>query len=157
MSRRDKGVVSTPKAIPSGFTLLELLVVIAIIALGTAGVALAMRDSGQTLVEREATRLAALLDAARGQSRATGVMVTWEAALDAKNQNIMRWTGLRNKEPLPTVWLDAQTQVIDPKRLILGPDPVIAPQRVRLAIGKDTRDVASDGVGAFAVVSTEVR
>lgn len=148
-------------AVKRGFTLLELLVVIAVIALGTAGVALAMRDSGQTLVEREATRLAALLDAARGQSRATGVMVTWEPAVDAQNQNVMRWTGLRHKEPLPTTWLNAQTQVLDAKRLILGPDPVIAPQRIRLAIdtgsgggsggGKDTRDVVTDGVGAFAV------
>jgi general secretion pathway protein H len=130
-------------------------VVIAVIALGTAGVALAMRDSGQTLVEREATRLAALLDAARGQSRATGVVVTWESGLDAKNQNIMRWTGLRNKEPLPTAWLDAQTQVIDAKRLVLGPDPVIAPQRVRLQIGKDTREIVTDGVGVFALVQSE--
>ena len=42
-----------------GFTLLELLVVISIIALATAGVGIAMRDSGQTQLEREAARLAA--------------------------------------------------------------------------------------------------
>ena len=134
-----------------GFTLLELLVVIAVIALGTAGVALAMRDSGQTLVEREATRLAALLDAARSQSRATGRMVTWTVTLDDKNQSVMRWSGLRHKEPLPTNWLSPLTQAVDAKPLILGPDPVIAPQRLRLAIGKDTRDVVTDGVGVFAV------
>ena len=45
-----------------GFTLLELLVVISIVALATAGVGLAMRDSGQALLERDAARLAALLD-----------------------------------------------------------------------------------------------
>ena len=75
----------TTRTITRGFTLLELLVVIAVIALGTAGVALAMHDSGQTLVEREATRLAALLDAARGQSRATGGVVSWEAKLGPKS------------------------------------------------------------------------
>ncbi|EER57631.1 general secretion pathway protein H, partial [Acidovorax delafieldii 2AN] len=52
-----------------GFTLLELLVVISIMALATAGVSLALRDSGQTQLEREAARLAALLESA-GPSRA---------------------------------------------------------------------------------------
>ncbi len=134
-----------------GFTLLELLVVIAIIALGTAGVSLAMRDSGQTSLEREALRLSALLDAARSQSRASGVVVTWTVAQDSQNQPVMRWSGLRSKEPLPTTWLDAQTQVQMNQPLVLGPDPVIAPQRVRLTHGQESRDVVTDGVGAFAV------
>jgi general secretion pathway protein H len=139
--------------IKRGFTLLELLVVIVIIALGTAGVALALRDSGQTSLEREALRLAALLDSARSQSRASGVVVTWAAVPDAQNQPIMRWTGLRSKEPLPTAWLDSQTQATTSAILVLGPDPVIAPQRVRLTNGLQSRDVVTDGVGSFAVVS----
>lgn len=147
----DKGVVRAPKTVPNGFTLLELLVVIAVIAIGTAGVALAMRDSGQTLVEREATRLAALLDAARSQSRATGRVVSWESKLDDKNQPVMHWRGLNNKEPLPTAWLDAQTRVIGNARLVLGPDPVITPQSIQLTIGQDSRLIATDGVGLFAV------
>ena len=40
-----------------GFTLLELLVVIAIIALATAGVGLALRDSGAAALQREGERL----------------------------------------------------------------------------------------------------
>jgi general secretion pathway protein H len=134
----------------SGFTLLELLIVIAVIALGTAGVALAIRDSGQSQLEREAVRLAALLDAARSQSRASGVAVTWEAAVDGKNQNVMRWQGLRTKEPLPTAWLDAQTTVTA-QTVVLGPDPVIAPQSVRLVRGGESVLVRSDGVGFFKV------
>lgn len=134
-----------------GFTLLELLVVIAVIALGTAGVALAMRDSGQTSLEREALRLSALLDSARSQSRASGVVVTWDVAQDAQNQPAMRWRGLRSKEPLPTAWLDTQTQATVNSPLVLGPDPVIAPQRVRLTIGGESREVVTDGVGAFRV------
>jgi general secretion pathway protein H len=145
--------VAVRRVILRGFTLLELLVVIAVIALGTAGVAVSMRDASQTMVEREATRLAALLDAARGQSRATGVMVTWESGQDDKNQNIMRWTGLRHKEPLPTAWLSTQTQVVDAKRVVLGPDPVIAPQSVLLMMGTDKRSVVTDGVGAFTVLA----
>jgi general secretion pathway protein H len=134
-----------------GFTLLELLVVITVIALGTAGVALAMRDSGQTSLEREALRLSALLDAARSQSRASGVMVTWEAVQDDSALPFMRWRGLRNKEPLPTQWLDTQTRATTSKVVVLGPDPVIAPQRVRLTLGTERRDVVTDGVGSFKV------
>jgi general secretion pathway protein H len=47
-----------------GLTLLELLVVLAIIGFAMAGVSLAMRDSGQTQLEREAQRLTAQLEAA---------------------------------------------------------------------------------------------
>jgi general secretion pathway protein H len=138
-------------AVSKGFTLLELLVVITVIALGTAGVALAMRDSGQTSLEREALRLSALLDAARSQSRASGVMVTWEAVQDDAVLPAMRWRGLRSKEPLPTQWLDAQTRTMAPWVVVLGPDPVIAPQRLRLTLGTERRDVVTDGVGAFRV------
>ena len=55
-----------------GFTLLELLVVISIMALATAGVSIALRDNGQTVLEREGARLAALLESGRAQSRAHG-------------------------------------------------------------------------------------
>jgi general secretion pathway protein H len=103
------------------------------------------------MVEREAMRLAALLDAGRAQSRATGSSVTWEAFVNDKNENSMRWQGLRHKEPLPTAWLDAQTQVLDAKRIVLGPDPVIAAQAIQLSIGKEVRLVVSDGVSAFKV------
>ena len=46
----------------AGFTLLELLVVIAIIAMATAGVGFALRDSNQASLEREGERLAALFE-----------------------------------------------------------------------------------------------
>ena len=45
----------------SGFTLLELLVVLAIMALVSAGVGFAMRDTSQVQLERDGERLAALL------------------------------------------------------------------------------------------------
>ena len=62
-----------------GFTLLELLVVLAIVALATAGVGFAMRDSSQVQLEREADRLAALLESARARSRGPGLPVRWGA------------------------------------------------------------------------------
>ena len=62
-----------------GFTLIELLVVLALIAIGTAAVSLSFRDSSQTALEREAHRLAALLESARARSRASGMPVQWRA------------------------------------------------------------------------------
>lgn len=47
----------TLEAGSKGFTLLELLVVLAIMAVATAGVGLAMRDSSQSRLEREGQRL----------------------------------------------------------------------------------------------------
>jgi prepilin-type N-terminal cleavage/methylation domain-containing protein len=51
-----------PLALPQGFTLLELLVVVALIAVATAGVSLSLRDSAQSALQRDAERLAVLLE-----------------------------------------------------------------------------------------------
>ena len=45
---------------------------VSIVAIASAGVAFAMRDSAQTQTEREAQRLSALLESARAQSRTSG-------------------------------------------------------------------------------------
>jgi len=60
-----------------GFTLLELLVVIALIAIATAGASLALRDSADSALDRDAQRLAALLETARAQARASERTVVW--------------------------------------------------------------------------------
>ena len=60
-----------------GFTLIELLVVIALIAIGTAAVSFSLRDSAQTVLERDAERLANLFESARARSRASGMPVKW--------------------------------------------------------------------------------
>jgi type II secretion system protein H len=65
-----------------GLTLLELLVVLAIIGFAMAGVSLALRDSSQTQLEREAQRLVAVLEAARAQSRTSGIALIWQATPD---------------------------------------------------------------------------
>ena len=61
-----------------GLTLLELLVVLAIIGFAMAGVSLSLRDSSQTQLEREAQRLVAVLEAARAQSRTSGIALIWQ-------------------------------------------------------------------------------
>ncbi|MCW8175663.1 prepilin-type N-terminal cleavage/methylation domain-containing protein [Verminephrobacter aporrectodeae] len=134
-----------------GFTLLELLVVVSIMALATAGVGLALRDSGQTLLEREADRLAALLESARAQSRAMGLAVRWRALPQG-----FRFEGLppAAQAALPSQWLDAGTVVRGPGVLQLGPEPLIGPQQLLIthlsAPGRSLR-IATDGVRPFSV------
>ncbi len=140
-----------------GFTLLELLVVIAIMALATAGVGLAMRDTGQTALAREAERLAALLEAGRAQSRASGVAVRWRLT-----ENGFAFEGLP-VDSLPTQWLvpgiQAQLATADGRAaaaLQLGPEPIIAAQQVQLTRAEAPQHsvrVASDGLRPFAAVT----
>ena len=140
-----------------GFTLLELIVVIAIMALATAGVGFAMRDSGEAALEREADRLAVLLDAARAQSRASGATVRWRVTPEG-----FVFDGLPVNS-LPSGWLNAgvsaQPFTADGRAgnvLLLGPDPIIAAQQVLLTMdGPPARSlrIGTDGLRPFAVVA----
>ena len=131
-----------------GFTLIELLVVLSIVAIASAGVAFAMRDSAQTQTEREAQRLAALLESARAQSRTLGVAVVWRSTGQG-----FRFDGLP-AGTLPGNWLDASTTAPVGSQLVLGPDPIIAAQSVTLGNLQQSAvawRVASDGLRPFAV------
>ena len=131
-----------------GFTLLELLVVVSIIAMASAGVAFSLRDSAQTQTEREAQRLAALLESARAQSRTRGVAVIWRSTAQG-----FQFDGLP-AGTLPSNWLDKGTTVPLGSAMELGPDPIIPAQSVtlnsKLQAGVAWR-VASDGLRPFRV------
>lgn len=133
-----------------GFTLLELLVVVAIMALATAGVGLTLRDSSQTQLEREAQRLTALLESARAQSRMTANAMRWRTTAAGF---IFEGTSTTT---LPTQWLGQDVGTAQPTTVVLGPEPIIGPQRIRLVSRTDpTRSltIATDGVGPFAVLA----
>ena len=133
-----------------GFTLIELLVVMAIMAIGSAGVMFALRDSAATQLEREALRLAALLDSARAQSRATGRAVRWQPV-----EGGFRFEGLA-PGALPDRWLTPDTAVQGTPVVVLGPEPIIPPQSVVLASPAapgHPMAVTTDGVRPFRVGS----
>jgi len=133
-----------------GFTLLELLVVVAIIAIATAGVSFALRDSQATQLEREAQRLAALFESARAQSRSSGVPVRWYPVPGG-----FRFDGVP-PEALPERWLSDTTLVLGTATLQLGPDPIIGAQAVVLgssALPDRSLRIATDGLRPFAVTA----
>lgn len=140
-------------ALCGGFTLLELLLVVAIVAMASVGVSLAMRDSAQARLETEAQRLAAVLESARAQSRASGVPVRWYTTSSG-----FVFDGLPHGTPdsLPQTWLESGITASSAQPLLLGPEPLIAPQSVRLwltAQPQHSLRVATDGVRPFAVQS----
>ena len=135
-----------------GFTLLELLVVISIIAAASAGVALALRDGTQTALDRDAQRLAVLLESARAQSRASGVAVRWRTTPDG-----FEFAGI-NGPPLPTHWLSASTRIVGTSSLQLGPEPMIGAQGIELLDDSQrgnpqaaTVRIATDGLRPFSI------
>jgi len=144
-----------------GFTLIELLVVLSIIAIASAGVAFAMRDSAQTQLEREAQRLSALLESARAKSRTSGVAVVWRST-----EQGFTFDGLP-AGTLPGNWLDGNTRVtavtsvtgVTPgSRLELGPEPIVGAQSVTLGNreqGSAAWRVATDGLRPFTAQMAE--
>ena len=109
-----------------------------------------MRDGAPSALEREAQRLSALLESARAQSRMAGNPVRWRAT-DAG----FVFDGLPGTV-LPSAWLSNDVRADRPMALILGPEPIIGPQAIRLvSISDPTRSLilATDGVHPFAVVA----
>ena len=134
--------------VAAGFTLLELLVVVSIIAIASAGVSFALRDSAATQLERDAQRLAALLESARAQSRTSGHPVQWRAIPGG-----FHFDGLP-PDTLPERWLEPTTEAVGAVVLQLGPEPIIGRQEVVLvspaAPGRSLR-IATDGLRPFAI------
>ena len=138
-------------ATANGFTLLELMVVIALIAIATAVVSLSLRDSAQSALERDAQRLASLLETARAHARANGVPAHWHT-----NSQGFAFEGL-TRSNLPTKWLADTTRAKLASPIVLGPEPLIGPQVVALshsAHAGRTLWVVTDGLRPFAVQST---
>lgn len=135
--------------------------VVAIIAIASAGVMFAIPDASTTALERDAQRLAALLDSARAQSRASGLAVTWKPTDEgfefmgiAKIKNTK--TGeMEDLVKFPKNWLSSETRVEPTSQLVLGPEPIIAQQELVLRHAARSLTLSTDGIRPFAIKSTE--
>ena len=168
------GIARRPAGAPrsTGFTLVELLVVLLLIALLSGLAGLALRDSGQARLERDALRLAALLEAGRAEARASGVAVRFELALPgngplgngplgngqpgnatADTEPAYRFVGLPPEALPPGRWLDGalRARIDGARALRLGPEPMIGAQRIVLSLGEHQLVLATDGLAPFAV------
>lgn len=141
-----------------GFTLIELLVVVALIAITSAAITLALRDPAELQLQREAQRLAALLETARAESRAAGLAVRW-VPKGLKSGDDFHFEGLPRTIQLPTRWLgDPVAATVENATaanpgLILGPEPVIPAQRLLLQLGSQRLVLGTDGLAAFDIVT----
>jgi len=150
-------LTSAPGSKPRGFTLIELLVVVALIAITSATISLALRDPAELQLQREAQRLAALLETARAESRASGLTVRWIPKA-IKTGDDFRFEGLPRTIQLPSRWLGdpvavtiANASAANPG-LVLGPEPVIPAQRLQLQLGSQRVVLGTDGLSAFDVI-----
>jgi general secretion pathway protein H len=126
-------------------------------------VVFSMRDTQGIALERDAQRLAAMLEYGRAQSRMQGTPVRWRAteggfAIDGLNK------------PMPAqAWLSEDTLVLDvlphagelrPATMLsldLGPEPVLRPQTVLITSRQQPQtrvQIATDGLRPFAIVPT---
>lgn len=132
-----------------GVTLIELLLVVALMALAAAGVTFALNDPAEAQLAREGQRLAALLDAARSVSRASGQTVTWRVTPEGFSFDGLPARGT----PAPLgQWLESGVTVQAVQPVVLGPEPVTGPQSIVLGLqGKPGRLllVATDGLRPY--------
>ena len=135
-----------------GFTLFELLLVVAIIAVASAGVGFALRDSAANELERDAQQLAARLEAVRAQSRATSTAASWIAV---DGGYLLAVPGAAAPERYS--WRVAETRTGSVRVLRLGPEPMLPAQQIELLAHGHAVRIVSDGLRPFAVQAQEAR
>ncbi len=148
-----------PRRCRRGFTLVELLVVLLMIALASGLVGLALRQDDDSRLEREAVRLAALLEAGRAEARASGIAVRFElrapsAPADGSDDaEAFRFAGLPAGTMPAGRWLapGMSARIVGGGALRLGPEPLIGAQRIVLALGDRQLALATDGLSPFSV------
>ena len=94
-------------------------------AITSATISLALRDPTELQLQREAQRLAALLETARAESRASGLSVRW-IPKGLKTGDDFRFEGLPRTIQLPTRWLGEPVAVHAVQRIVH--EPVFLPR-----------------------------
>lgn len=124
-----------------------------LVGLSAALVSFALRDPSAARLEQEGVRLAALLESGRAQARAMGVPVRFELGSTVPGEGF-RFVGLPAQVKLPQRWLneDLTAEIVGARALLLGPEPLIPPQRITLVLGDRRLVLATDGLGPFSAL-----
>ena len=147
-----------------GFTLVELLVVMVIIGLTLGMATLNAIPSPRQDLEKEAHRLALLLQLARDEAIVRNRLVAFEANGDryrfmvrgdagwepVTRDDLLRERGFKNP-PLQLVLEPAGTGNPEMLRITFGREPVDRPFVLTMATGGNTVAIRADGVGHFTV------
>jgi general secretion pathway protein H len=151
MPTSARGSPDFAKRVQHGFTLLELMVVVAVVAMATAGVSLALRDASANALDREAARLSAMLSAAHAQARTEGVPLQWRATVQGfvLGQTTHMWLAPGTRAHIDTP--DATGNRASDS-LVLGPEPMMAPQRLTLSLQGRQVTLATDGLRPFSLL-----
>ncbi len=138
-------------ALTGGFTLVELLVVLLLIGLAAGLVSLSLPDPAASRLDREATRLAALLEAGRAEARSSGMAVRFELGAPDTPAQAFRFVGLPPRIELPQRWLydGVQARIVGASALLLGPEPLIGAQAIELRLDQRRVLLSTDGLAPF--------
>jgi general secretion pathway protein H len=148
----------------SGFTLVELMVVMVIIGLTLGLATLKAIPSPRQDLQKEAQRLALLLQLARDEAIVRNRLVAFEAdpqryrflvlnetKWDAvTGDDLLRERNFKNA-PLELLLEPASAGGSNPLRITFGREPVDKPFVLTLVAGDDSVGIRADGVGHFTV------
>jgi general secretion pathway protein H len=147
-----------------GFTLVELMVVMVIIGIALGAVSLNIVPSPREQLEKEAQRVALLLQLARDEAIVRNRQVVFEAEPD-RYRFLVRtetgWEALQGDDLLRERQFDHSPIALslnppgaggtNPLRITFGREPVHPPFVLTLADGDNAVGIHADGIGHFTV------
>lgn len=138
-----------------GFTLLEMLVVVAIAAVLAASVVALAWPNDSLTAEREARRLAALLELATAESRASGESIAWRPepvgySFSRRNRD-GDWEAFPASEPLGPRTIPDGITLRGAEPVILHPYGLSSPMKVTIVAGERSFAVQGGVLGRFSV------
>ena len=147
-----------------GFTLVEIMVVMVIIGITLGMVSLNAIPSPRQDLQKEAQRLALLLQLARDEAIVRNRLVTFEATPERYHflvRTETRWEPIVGDDllrerafkgaPLALLLDPSSAGTVNPLRITFGREPVDKPFVLTLASGGNSVAIRADGVGHFTV------
>ncbi len=149
---------------PHGFTLLELLIVMVIVGITLGMVSFNAMPDDHQILQRDAQRIALLMQLARDEAIVRNRPIAFEAEADRyrfllREQNT--WQKLDRDEllherefkrsPITLSIMPQQPDQSIPTRIIFGREPVSKPFVLTLAFGDLRTTIRADGIGHFSV------